>query len=321
MTDPFITKPGAYFDIDMSDYHRNPHLLPGPSLSSSGAKAILEKSPFHFWADSPLNPNRSPENDKPHFAVGKAAHDLILLGGDWEDEYYTLPEGFAFNKTRMFAEEIEAAKFARDEMGKTLIKHEDMELVKRIADRISGSEDALNALRNGKPEVTLAWQDEETGVWLRARPDFLPNSVILGQDVRAVPDLKFMAGSHCSPAGFSKAIANFGYHQSAAFYDAGIEAIYGESPNYWLFIVVEKDEPHSVSIYQLPKPDLERGKAQNRVAIRTFAECLNRGVEARHWPAFTAEPEVIGLPGWARHAIDTHGSLQQAALVNALEGE
>lgn len=320
MSEPFITTPGAYADIPMADYHRNPHLLPAPSLSSSGAKTILSQSAYHYFMDSPMNPNRPEEDDAPHFSVGKAAHDLLLLGGDWKRSYHVLPEGFAWNKTKAMPEEIAAAEYARDK-GKTLIKHDDMLLVERIAERIGANPAARNALINGIPEMTLAWQDSETGVWLRARPDFLPFSVINGDEIRVVSDLKFMAGSHCSPAGFSRALANFGYHQSCAFYADGIKAIYGQEPTHWLFIVVEKDEPHSVSLYTLPAADLERGRHQNRKAINTFAECLSRGTEPQHWPAYTAEPEMVGLPAWARKAIDTYGSLQEAALISATDGE
>ncbi|MFN3474045.1 MAG: PD-(D/E)XK nuclease-like domain-containing protein [Blastomonas sp.] len=317
---PIISAAGAYPDIPMAHYHRAADLLPAPSLSSSGAKTILGKSAFHYWSDSPMNPERPEEKDASHFAVGKAAHDLLLLGGDWAKQYHVLPEGFAFNKTKMMGEEIAAAEYAR-EQGKTLIKHDDMRLVERIAARIQSNPAARNALINGVPEMTLAWQDKETGVWLRARPDFLPNSVISGAPVRAVSDLKFMAGTYCSPAGFSRAIASFGYHQSCAFYADGIKAIYGEEPTNWLFIVVEKDEPHCVSLYELPHADLARGRHQNRKAINLFAQCLERGTEPQHWPAYTTEPELIGLPGWARHAIDKYGSLQEAALVSADEGE
>jgi len=105
MTTPLIEKPGAYPDIEAEDYHGNPNLLPGPSLSSSGAKTILAKSPAHFWHDSAMNPDRE-EGDAAHFAVGKAAHDLLLLGGDWQRNYHVLPEGFAWNKTKAMAEEI-----------------------------------------------------------------------------------------------------------------------------------------------------------------------------------------------------------------------
>jgi hypothetical protein len=52
------------------------------------------------------------------------------------------------------------------------------------------------ALSNGESEVTLAWQDKETGVWLRARPDFLPQKRLI------VPDLKTAADG--APKGFQR---------------------------------------------------------------------------------------------------------------------
>lgn len=312
MTPPLITQRGAYEGIEAADYHGNPHLLPGPSLSASGAKVLLEKSPAHFWHQSCLNPDRQ-ESDADHFAVGRAAHDLLLLGGDWEDRYYVLPEGFSRAKTKQFAEEIAAADYAKSK-GKTLIKASDMELVKRIADKISESADARNALLRGVPEMTLVWQDELTGVWLRARPDFLPFTCMEGAPVRVVTDLKFMAGTHCSPRGFSKAIDNFGYHISAAHYGEGIKQIYGKYPTHWLHIVVEKDEPHTVSLYELPAEDIERGRNLMRQAINVFAQCLKRN----EWPGYADKPMQVGLPIYARMRIDES---TETDLAKAIWGE
>lgn len=313
MTAPIISEPGAYPDIDMEVYHHAANLLPEPSLSSSGAKTILEKSPAHFWHTSPMNPNRPLQEDKPHFSIGKAAHDLLLLGGDWEKNYFVLPEGFSRAKTKQFAEEIAAADFAKSK-GKTLIRAADMELVKRIADKISSSEDARNALIRGVPELTLVWQDELTGVWLRARPDFMPFSCIEGAPIRVVTDLKMMAATNCSPRGFSKAIDNFGYHISAAHYGEGIKQIYGKYPTHWLHIVVEKDEPHTVSLYELPAEDIERGRLLMRQAINVFAECRKRN----DWPGYADKPMQVGLPIYARMRVDES---TETDIVKAVWGE
>ena len=312
MTTPIITAPGAYEDISAANYHGNPNLLPGPSLSASGAKAIIEQSPLHFWHQSCLNPNRE-ESDADHFAVGRAAHDLLLLGGDWAKAFHVLPEGFAWNKTVAMAEEIAAANYAKSK-GKTLIKAADMKLVERIADRISSSADARNALLRGKAEITLAWQDELTGVWLRARPDFLPQSCIDGADLRIVSDLKFMASTHCSPRGFSRALDNFGYYLSAAWYSEGIKQVFGKYPTHFLFIVIEKDEPHSVSTYWLEEQDIQRGFLMMRQAINVFAECLKRN----DWPGYTTRPMPVGLPILARMRVDES---TETDLTKAIWGE
>jgi hypothetical protein len=62
---PMITIPGAYSGIENADYHRNADLLPGPSISSSGLKTLLGRSPRHYWWDSPLNPDRPAERTSP----------------------------------------------------------------------------------------------------------------------------------------------------------------------------------------------------------------------------------------------------------------
>ena len=316
MNAPLITQAGAYADIPMEDYHRNPNLLPGPSLSSSGAKKIEKESAYHYWYDSPLNPKRPEEDDKPHFNVGKAAHDMLLMGEDWKKHYFVTPEGFSLGATKKFAEAIEERE-AAIEAGIPVMRWQDAKVVEEVTKAIGANKDAINALSNGLPEMTLAWQDKETGVWLRARPDWLPHSIINGLPVRVVTDLKFLAQTHCRPHGFSKALFDFGYHQSAAFYDDGIEAIYGQRATNWLFVAVEKDAPFSVSVYELPQQDVERGRFQNRQAIRTFADCLS----SDNWPSYTSEEiQMVGLPVWARKQIDEHGGMNAATLVNSFEG-
>lgn len=312
MSGPIISERGAYEGIDEKDYHGNALLLPGPSISASGAKVLIEQSPAHFFDQSALNPNRV-QKDADHFAIGRAAHALLLLGGDWRKAFHILPEGFSRAKTKQFAEEIAAADYAKSK-GKSIIRAEDMALVEKIADRISANADARNALIRGVPEMTLAWQDEITGVWLRARPDFLPQSCIDGEDLRVVSDLKFMAASHCSPRGFSKAIDNFGYHLSAAWYSEGIKQVYGKYPTHFLFIVIEKDEPHTVSTYWLEAEDIERGHKQMRQAIDLFAACCKRN----EWPGYTTGPTKIGLPIYARMRVDESTEID---LTKAIWGE
>ncbi len=315
---PFIiTAPGAYEGISNEDYHRNPRLLPGPSMSSSGTKKIISQSAYHFWFDSPLNPNRPLEEEKPHFNVGKAAHDLLLLGDDWTKKYFVLPEGFRENATNKFAGAIEELKAAR-EAGTPVLRFQDAQQVKAVTEAIAANRDAINALAAGIPEVTIAHIDPETEIWCRTRPDWLPYSVINGASVMVVTDLKFLAMTHCRPHGFSKAIHDFGYHQSAAWYEDGIEATYGRRPTNWIFIAVEKDPPHSVSVYELPREDIERGRFQNQKARRIFADGLSTG----KWPSYTSEEiQMVGLPVWARRQIDEHGDLNSATLVNSYQGQ
>jgi len=296
---PIIATAGAYPDISNEAYHRAPNLLPGPSLSSSGAKKLLAQSPRHFFFDSPMNPQRPPEPDKPHFNVGKAAHDLVLLSERWSEFYHITPEGFSRAKSKAMAEAIAEADAALAE-GKTVLSFDQAEVVERVAAAIHQNDLAVATLTNGVTEETLVWQDPMTKVWLRARPDFRPNSILEKRDVMVVSDLKFVAPTHATPEGFAKAIYNFGYHQSAAFYSDAIKAIYGHHPTHWVHVVVEKEPPFSVSLYELPGEDIERGRLLNRRAIDLFARCLETG----EWPGYADVPRQVGLPVWARMRIE-----------------
>lgn len=291
---PIITKPGAYPGISNEDYHGNPDLLPGPSLSSSGAKKLLGSSPYHFWHSSPLNPNPPADDDKSFLNIGKLAHDLILLPENWTDRYHATPEGYHPNHKKWA--EAKAQREQAEKDGKVILRHDDLLTAKAVVAALEANDLAMSLLSDGVSEETLAWQDEETGVWLRARPDFRPNAVTEQANVAVVSDLKFMAPTFCSPSGFSRAIDNFGYHMSAAFYFDGIERIFGTRPSTWMHIVVEKDQPHTVSLYALPLEDIAIGAKQNREAIRKFADCLERD----EWPAYADQPVSVGLPEYAR---------------------
>jgi hypothetical protein len=294
MDDPIITVPGAYPGIDAEDYHRAPNLCWGPSISSSGLKTLLARSPRHYWFDSPLNPNRPAEEAKPHFSVGKGAHDMLLLSERWPDFYHVLPEDFNPNATKAQAD-WHADREAAREAGKVILKHSEAQTVFAMAASLRANPLAAAALSNGQSEVTIVWADPETGVILRCRPDFLPTKRLI------IPDLKTAADA--SPRGFQRAIANNGYAQGAALYMDGIKAIFGSYPSNWLHVVMEKDPPHVVALYELPAEDIERGRWLNRKAIRIFADCLNAG----KWPGYSDTPSVLGLPGWERKMIDETG--------------
>jgi hypothetical protein len=295
---PLITDPGFYPDIAAEDYHGNLDLLPELSLSSSGAKTLLAKSPLHFWHQSPLNPHRQ-EDDKPHFNVGRAAHDMILLRDRWPAFYHVTPEGFSRAATKKFANEIAEAEAARED-GKTVLSFDQAEIVNAIAAALRKNDLAMACLTNGVTEETLVWQDPITGRWLRARPDFRPNTILTEHPTRLVADLKFVAPSHADPEGFARAIHQFGYHQSAAFYWDGIKAVHGIAPTHWVHIVVEKDAPHCVALYEMPGEDIERGRVLNRRAITLFDRCMSED----RWPGYADAPTPVGLPGWARMRLD-----------------
>lgn len=283
-----ISTPGVY-EVPFAEYHGK-EICDGPSISSSGLRSIT-KCPLKYWYNSNLNPDRPKESDAPHFAVGKAAHDLVLDGVGWPDRYHVLPAGFSMAATKKFAKEI-AEKEAAEAAGKTILRAQDYDVVIGMAAAIK-QHPIHKALGRGKAEQTICWKDEETGVWLRCRPDFLPD------DNRFVPDYKTTASAH--PDDFSRDVTNFGYHQQAALYLDGIAAVFGQNEaRQFYFIAQEKEAPYVVQPFALDFDAVEWGRRLNRKAIRTFAECLKSNV----WPAYSGDFITVGLPRWQTERLE-----------------
>lgn len=282
-----ITEPGVY-EVPMDDYHGR-EICSGPSISSSGLRAISH-CPLKYWFNSPLNPNRPPEDQKSHFNVGKAAHDLVLDGVGWPDRYHVLPSGFTRAGTKKWADAIAEADSAEAD-GKTILKADEHATVIGMAQAIT-AHPIHKALGRGKAEQTIVWRDADTGVWLRCRPDFLPTKPIL------VPDYKTTQSAH--PDDFGRDVVNYGYHQQAALYLDGIEALFGHAERQFYFIAQEKTPPYIVQPFALDQESIDWGRRLNRKAIRTFAKCLETGV----WPAYADDFVTVGLPRWQTERLE-----------------
>lgn len=276
-----ITKPGVY-QIPEADYHRV-EICDGPSISSSGLRAIA-RCPAKYWWNSPLNPNRPAQDEARHFTFGRAAHDLVLDGVGWPSRYHVLPEGFDARATKKWADAIGFMEIAQAG-GMTILRHDDWLAIKEMAAALK-RHPISKALSRGKAEQSIVWKDAETGVWLRCRPDFLPDNR------RLVPDYKTTTDAH--PDSFQKDMANYGYFQQAAHYLDGLAAVFGEDQRAFYFIAQEKNPPYIVQPFALDESAIEWGRKLNRKAIRTFARCL----EKNEWPGYSTDFVTVALPQW-----------------------
>ena len=89
-------------------------------------------------------------------------------------------------------------------------------------------------------------------------------------------------------------LAEYGYRESAAHYTDAREKATGKRAPFW-FVVVEKDAPHMVAMYQLTEADIAFGAERIAEAKRLFAECEASG----EWPAYSPEVETLTMPRWA----------------------
>src|SRR6185369_2180467 len=140
----------------------------------------------------------------------------------------------------------------------------------------------------GRAEHSIFWNDPDTGVLCRARPDWWVHV----DGIHCVTDLKSTVNA--SPTGFQRAIAKYRYHVQAAMYLDGIKAVTGEEPNTWLWSAWEKVQPYANAAYVATPEMIETGRQEYKKLLVTYAKCL----ESDTWPGYDAELQYINLPEW-----------------------
>lgn len=277
-----IDRPGMY-DISIEEYHGD--CCVGPSISSSGLRTIQSECPALYWAFSPLNPNRFPDESTKALDIGRAAH-CLALGEPEFAKYFIVSPYDDFRKKE--------AKEWRDEQTRTVLKAEDFEDVQAVAAVQKRSAQCMRAFEQGKPERSLIWKDKETGIWLKARPDWLPDD----PSQRFITEYKTAAS--IEPRKWSSAAFSYGYNMQAALQIDAVKEVLGVKALGVAHVVQEKSPPYLAEVRMFGPDQIDDGRFLYRRALRIFAECLSKG----EWPSYTTEPQFIETPYWFAQYID-----------------
>lgn len=262
-----ITKSGVY-DLTMEEYHGQP--CDGPSISSSGLRTIFTQSPAHYFVDSPLNPEREEDDeaDSEAFILGRAAHHLLLGEDDFSTLFIVRPDrldGSAWQGNRTACKEWLAAQA---KSGRTVLKPEQIKQIRGMARSLAKHPLIEAGILNGEIEKSLVWKDKETGIWLKSRPDAIPNDSGDFADLKTTIETGFK---------LDKSITSYRYDMQAALAKWAAKEVLGVEMTSFSFVFVEKKAPHCVDILTLHSEDVERAELDLRVALKTFARCIETG--------------------------------------------
>lgn len=253
-----------------------------PSLSSSIAHLLWEKSPRHAWTAHPrLNPEFK-RTEQSSFDIGTAAHAMLVERKPAED----VVEIVYFPDWR-----TNAAKEAREEaraVGKiALLEHQMDDVFAMTAATVAQLERIEvepGLFLDGKPEQTLVWQDG--GVPCRARLDWLRD------DYATIDDFKTTAGS-ASHTFWPRTLFTIGADVQAAFYVRGCRELFGFTPT-MRYVVQEIYPPYALSVFELAPAVLDVATAKVQYAIRAWRRCI----ENDEWPAYRPRVATVELPPW-----------------------
>jgi hypothetical protein len=217
---------------------------------------------------------------------GSAFHTLILEPDSWEDDVAVTP---VCKKTSR-ANKIVWEEFEKEHRGKLFVSPVDRDAMLIMENALRTDTEAskwLWSYDDTRYEVGLLWKDRLTGIGCKCRPDgYIPScNTILNLKTAADP----------SPEGIVKSMANYRYHNQAAFYMEGLYEMYGEWPRH-ISIIVGTKAPYEVACVEYSEKSIRLARLQNERALREMMGLEND----KEWVGRTANKLIeVDLPAWA----------------------
>ena len=287
-----IDKPGIYSGIPLETYH-SADICVGPSVSSSILRNVSTMSPAHAFAKSSLNPNHEPEESEA-MNLGSALHWVVAREPGFDTRFVIRPETFRGSKWNGNRHECqhELKRWKRD--GKIVLTEKNVEQMQGMAASLSTNPLVQAGILRGRLEHSGFWIDKETGLWVKIRPDAIPNDSGDFSDLKTTKSVLYRD--------LQNSLVNYAYHQQGALILEGARELGLEATSFTL-VWVESTAPYAARVTQLKDDDLNRGHKQNIAARAIIADCLKSGV----WPGpgdGRDDAEFIDLPDWKRTQID-----------------
>jgi len=286
-------KPGIYENISHSEY------LALPYFSKSMVGPLL-KSPKHLKHYQENDGKKSKRMD-----FGSVV-DCLLLEPEREDDIFIIPETYCDAKGHskpfnMRSNSCRQMVKNAEEKGHVCINNADFERSRSVVDAVK-SHPMANSWLKGKYQVTIIWDDPQTGIRCKGRLD------ILGDD-RAI-DLK--CTEQIEPDKFRRTATNLRYHVQAAMYLMGLHCIdkgdypeLGDWPFPFSFICAETVAPFDVVLYDMQVDSLMAGRHVFEYAVQIYVDCKL----SNKWPGISNFAEPLEISQWALNKIAYEGEV------------
>lgn len=268
---------GCYPDMENKTYHAIKSFISRSSLMD------FSRSPYTYWAKH-LNPDRPVKESTPAMVLGSAFHKMILEPNTLQDEFIIVPEPVLlkdvgrerYDNYKQVLAEIEVTE-------KTIIPFKTYQELDAMRLVINKNENAMKLIHDARIENSFFWQDEHSGLLLKARPDILHENMIV--------DLK--TTSDASPRAFQNEMVKYGYHVQFAMIRDAVEAIEGRRITNFINIVIETKYPYTMAIYLIDESAVDEGHYK----YKQLCLDLKAALKDNYFPDYGIQK--IGLPKWA----------------------
>nr|WP_228937210.1 exodeoxyribonuclease VIII [Escherichia marmotae] len=276
VADPVIVEdiePGIYYGISNENYHA------GPGVSKSQLDDIADTPALYLWRkNAPVDTTKTKTLD-----LGTAFHCRVLEPEEFSNRFIVAPE---FNRrTNAGKEEEKAFLMECASTGKTVITAEEGRKIELMYQSVMALPLGQWLVESaGHAESSIYWEDPETGILCRCRPDKIIPEFHWIMDVKTTADIQR----------FKTTYYDYRYHVQDAFYSDGYEAQFGVQPTFVFLVASTTVEcgRYPVEIFMMGEEAKLAGQQEYHRNLRTLADCLNTD----EWPAI----KTLSLPRWAK---------------------
>ncbi|EPU1773225.1 exodeoxyribonuclease VIII [Escherichia coli] len=276
VADPVIAgdiEPGIYYGISNENYHA------GPGVSKSQLDDIADTPALYLWRkNAPVDTTKTKTLD-----LGTAFHCRVLEPEEFSNRFIVAPE---FNRrTNAGKEEEKAFLMECANTGKTVITAEEGRKIELMYQSVMALPLGQWLVESaGHAESSIYWEDPETGILCRCRPDKIIPEFHWIMDVKTTADIQR----------FKTAYYDYRYHVQDAFYSDGYEAQFGVLPTFVFLVASTTVEcgRYPIEIFMMGEEAKLAGQQEYHRNLRTLADCLNTD----EWPAI----KTLSLPRWAK---------------------
>ncbi|EOB4321297.1 exodeoxyribonuclease VIII [Escherichia coli] len=276
VADPVIVEdiePGIYYGISNENYHA------GPGVSKSQLDDIADTPALYLWRkNAPVDTTKTKTLD-----LGTAFHCRVLEPEEFSNRFIVAPE---FNRrTNAGKEEEKAFLMECASTGKTVITAEEGRKIELMYQSVMALPLGQWLVESaGHAESSIYWEDPETGILCRCRPDKIIPEFHWIMDVKTTADIQR----------FKTAYYDYRYHVQDAFYSDGYEAQFGVLPTFVFLVASTTVEcgRYPIEIFMMGEEAKLAGQQEYHRNLRTLADCLNTD----EWPAI----KTLSLPRWAK---------------------
>ncbi len=273
-------------------------------INSSSIKKMV-KSPKAFFTAFFLNKNEEPT---PAMKFGTLAHMAMLQGSKFKDRYVIMPEFVGYtldgrpSAQSKDAKEKKAKWLSEQDPTAIITTEEDRERLFAMIDSLLSHEQASKLLSNGQAEVAGYWRDQETGLGLRIKPDFLSFDLGASVDVKTTADSVWES--------FRRSVENYRYDIQASMYEDGIHQITGKKPDHTVWIAIESQGSYEVACFEVPPQYQATGHFEYAAAKRRIKDCI----EKANWPPRQQEIEYGEMSPWFFKQYELKGAFNDFGL-------